>query len=490
MPNLTPEAGVLLDGTLGTDERTTLYQQVASRIEALIDGGTLRPGDRIPSVRKLSGQLEVSISTVLEAYRLLEDRRLIEARPQSGYYVRHRADTPPEPERSTSLGRAIPLEPDELVLRVLNDSRNPALIPLGAAIPSAAFLPTSRLNRLLAQVAREDPRASQQYDSLAGFQDLRLQIARRMIEAGCSITPDDIITTGGTQEAVFLCLRAATKPGDTVAIETPTYYGLLEALESLHLRALEIATDPRDGICLDELEHALRTRSIAACAFVPNFGNPLGHRMPDEKKRGLVEMLARYEVPLVEDDIYADLCFEGERPRAAKAYDRRGLVMLCSSFSKTLAPGYRVGWTLPGRFKNRVARLKFSSAVATTTPTQMAIARYLSQGGFDRYLRKLRRTYKELTQCMSGAVAEAFPSGTRVSRPGGGHVLWIEMPGSVDSVRLYEDALEEGVSIAPGALFSATDRYRNFIRLNCAMPWNEQVADGVRRLGRLVERSM
>ena len=470
-------------------ERPTLYQQVASRIESLIEGGTLRPGDRIPSVRKLSGQLDVSISTVLEAYRLLEDRRLVEARPQSGYYVRHRADAPPEPKKSTSLRRAVPPEPDELVLRVLRDSRDPRLVPLGAAIPSADFLPTSRLNRLLAQVAREDPHASQQYDSVNGFEELRLHIARRMIEAGCSVTPDDIITTGGTQEAVFLCLRAVTKPGDTVAIETPTYYGLLEAIESLHLRALEIATDPRDGVCLDELERALRTRSIAACAFVPNFGNPLGHRMPDDKKRRMVELLAEFEVPLVEDDIYADLCFDGERPHAAKAYDRRGLVMLCSSFSKSLAPGYRVGWAMPGRFLQRVARLKFSSSVATTTPTQMAIARYLSQGGFDRYLRRLRRTYKELTHWMTGAIAEAFPAGTRVSRPGGGHVLWVEMPESVDSIWLYEAALEDGVSIAPGPLFSATDRYRNFIRLNCAQPWTEKVARGVERLGALVARA-
>jgi DNA-binding transcriptional MocR family regulator len=271
-----------------------------------------------------------------------------------------------------------------------------------------------------------------------------------------------------------------------VAIETPTYFGLLEALESLHLKALEIATHPRDGICLDELGEAIRNDNIAACVLVPTFGNPLGHCMPEPAKRRLVRLLAAAGIPLIEDDVYADLAFSGPRPPAAKAFDETGNVLLCSSFSKTLAPGYRIGWTAPGRYRREVERLKYSTSVATATPTQMAVASFLESGGFDRHLRRMRRTYRDLLGRMSAAVAEHFPEGTRLTRPEGGHVLWVEMPPGVDSLELHEAALDQGVSIAPGPLFSATQRYRNFLRLNCAVPWTDAVEGAVRRLGKLV----
>jgi DNA-binding transcriptional MocR family regulator len=467
-------------------DRATLYEQLAERITRLIEGGTLRPGDRIPSVRKLSAQMSVSVTTVLEAYRLLEDRALIEARPQSGYYVRTRHVAPPEPAKTVSEQSPSDLAVTDLVMRTLEDGHRDDLVSLGAAIPSPEFLPTERLNRILARVVRQDPRCSQSYDTVAGYEPLRVQVARRLLEAGCSVTPDEIITTSGAQEAVHLCLRAVTQPGDTVIVESPTYYGLLEALESLHLKALEIATDPRDGICLEDLGDAVASGEVAACALVPSFGNPLGHCMPDDKKRELVRLLAEAEVPLVEDDVYGDLCYDARRPRAVKAFDETGNVLLCSSFSKTLAPGYRIGWAIPGRHTREVERLKFSSAVATATPTQMAVAAFLESGGFDRYLRRLRRTYQELVRRMTAAVAEHFPEGTRVPRPRGGHVLWIELPEGADSLKLHEDALAAGISIAPGPIFSACERYQNFIRLNCAVPWSPRVEEAVRVLGSLV----
>ncbi|MCA9726274.1 MAG: PLP-dependent aminotransferase family protein [Candidatus Eisenbacteria bacterium] len=466
--------------------KPTLYQQVAGRIRSLIDGGTLRPGDRVPSVRRLSSQMSISISTVLEAYRVLEDERYIEARPQSGYYVRTPATIPPVPTKTRS--DRVPLEPgaDDLVVRVISDSQKPGIVPLGAAIPSAEYFPTVRLNRILARVVRDDPGTSQSYDSIAGHQGLRVQIARRLVEAGLSVTPDDIITSAGAQEAVLLCLRAVTKPGDTVAVETPTYFGLLEAIRSLHLRVLEIGTDADEGVCLEDLSEAIVRKRVAACVFVPNFGNPLGHKMPDDRKAELVSLLARHDVPLIEDDIYADLAFEGDRPVAAKSFDRADNVLLCSSFSKTLAPGYRVGWVVPGKYRPLVERLKFSTSVATATPTQMAVASYLESGGFDRHLRRLRRLYRDQVARVACTVGETFPEGTRVSRPLGGHILWVEMPQEIDSLEVYGRALEEGISVAPGPLFSAADKYRNFLRLNCALPWSDETEDAIARLGRLV----
>lgn len=465
-----------------------LYHQVADRIESMIDGGTFAVGERIPSVRRLSRQLSVSVTTVLEAYHLLEDRERVEARPQSGYYVKVPPPRAPEPARTASGESVAEPEISDLVLRFLHNAQREDVLPLGAAVPHPDFLPVQRLNRLLIQAIRRQPRASQAYDHVQGLESLRVQIGRRALDAGCSLSSDAIVTTSGAQAAVHLCLQAVTGPGDTVVVETPTYYGLLEALESLHLRALEVATDPRTGIDLEDLDRVLAEEKVSAVVLSPNFGNPLGHCMPDASKSSLVEMLARREVPLIEDDVYGELSFESPRPKAAKAFDREGLVLLCSSFSKSVAPGYRIGWTAPGRYRNQLQRLKFSSSVATATPTQMALASFLAEGGFDRTLRSLRREYRELVSRFSHAIADCFPEGTRVSRPSGGHVLWVEMPETVDSVRLHEEALAVGVSIAPGILFSAMGRHRNCIRINCAMPWEPAVENALAKLGGLVHR--
>ena len=462
-----------------------LYRQVARRIESMIEGGTFAPGERVPSVRRLSQQLSVSVTTVLEAYRVLEDRSLLEARPQSGYYVRTPPPRAPIPKATASAEAPGAPEVSDLALRFLHAAQRPGVLALGAAVPHPDFLPVARLNRLLIQAVRREPSASQSYDHVAGLEALRVQIGRRALDAGCSLSPEEIVTTSGAQAAVHLCLRAVTRPGDTVVVETPTYYGLLEALESLHLEALEVATDPRTGIVLDELETVLAERRIAAAVLSPSFGNPLGHCMPDTNKRRLVELLGRHDVPLIEDDVYGELAFGPSRPRAAKSFDRDGRVLLCASFSKSVAPGYRIGWTAPGRYRLQVEKLKFSSSVATATPTQMALAAFLADGGFDRTLRRLRREYRDLSARMASMVAQCFPAGTRVSRPEGGHVLWVEMPAAVDSVLLHERGIERGVSVAPGILFSASGRYRNCVRLNCALPWDERLEAALRTLGEL-----
>jgi DNA-binding transcriptional MocR family regulator len=289
-------------------------------------------------------------------------------------------------------------------------------------------------------------------------------------------------------EALNLCLRAVAKPGDVIAIESPAFYGTLQVIESLGMRALEIPTDPRNGIVLDALASALRRQKIRACLFVLNFSNPLGSCMPDTDKKALVELLARREIPLIEDDIYGDLYFAERRPRTAKAYDRQGLVLLCSSFSKTLAPGYRVGWTAPGRFKLQVESLKFTSSMATTTAPQMAIADFLQSGGYERYLRKIRRILMTQVQQMSNAVGRYFPAGTKVTRPQGGYVIWVELPHGVDSLELHRRALAQKISIAPGPIFSAKQKYKNFIRLSCGLPWSEKIDGAVRKLGELIRK--
>jgi DNA-binding transcriptional MocR family regulator len=287
-------------------------------------------------------------------------------------------------------------------------------------------------------------------------------------------------------EALNLCLRAVAKPGDIIAIESPTFYGTLQSVESLGMKALEIPTEPKDGIILEALSAAIRRNPIKACLLVPNFNNPLGSCMPDENKKQLVDLLGRRKIPLIEDDIYGDLCFGPTRPKVAKAYDKKGLVLLCSSFSKTLAPGYRVGWTAPGRFKAQVESLKFMSSMATVTLPQVAIADFLRSGGYDRYLRRLTRILGVQVQRMSNAIGRYFPKGTKVTRPQGGYVLWIELPRAVDSFALHRKALHEKISIAPGLIFSAKQKYRNFIRLSYAQAWSDKVERAMMTLGQMI----
>jgi DNA-binding transcriptional MocR family regulator len=473
--------------TTEDDAAGNLYQRVALRVAEQVNKGIYQPGQRVPSVRQLSDQLDVSIATVIEAYRRLEDDGVLEARPQSGYYVRLRQWQPPaEPACSRPSGTPTTVSINELAMRVLKSARQPNVMQLGVATPSTDYMPTRRLNQISAAIARRDTGAIHRYDFPPGLPVLRQQIARRMLETGCDVSPDEIVVTSGCQEAINLCLRAVAKPGDVIAVESPTWYGSLQSIESLGMKALEIPTHPRDGISLEALELALERHRVRACVLVLNFSNPLGARMPEENKRRLVRMLAEHEVPLIEDDMYGDLCFAGPRPKAAKAFDRKGNVMYCSSFSKTISSGMRVGWTVPGRYYEQIEHLKFVNTVASAaTPSQAAIAEFLAHGGYERHLRSVRPVYAQNCERMIQAIARFFPEGTRVTKPVGGVVLWVELPSKVDAIELRRRAMEKGVSITPGPLFSAKQKYRNFIRLTYALPWDERVEQALVTVGRL-----
>jgi len=477
--------------TTAPPEAPALYQQVADKLEWLIRGGTLRPGERIPSVRRASVQHGVSMTTAVQAYVELENRGLVEARPKSGFYVRPQIRSHVlEPIASQPTHAATLVGVGSLQSRLFDAARMPTVVPLGAAYPGAENLPTEKMSRTMAAVARRAGERGISYDMPPGSEELRRQIARRSPDRGLNLSPDEIITTCGGTEALALCLRAVTKAGDVVAVESPTYFGVLQQIEELGLKALEIPMHPRDGMNLDALERLLKTRRVAACLAVPNFNNPLGSLMPDENKRRLVEILARRDVPLIEDDINGGLYHRGTRPRAAQSFDRDGRVMLCGSFSKTLAPGYRVGWVVPGRYYEKVKALKLTSTLATASLPQMAIAEFMANGGYDHHLRALRQNFARQIREMSDAIASAFPAGIKLTRPSGGFVLWVELPEVVSALELHRRALKENISIAPGPMFSAKQSFQNFIRVNCGHPWSAQIAEGVKTLGMLTKRLM
>jgi DNA-binding transcriptional MocR family regulator len=474
---------------ISSGRREPLYARIAANVGELIEGGVLRTGDRIPSVRRASRQHRVSTATAVQAYLELENRGLIEARPKSGFFVRHRPQQLlDEPKTSRPLPGASAHESPTLISRLFGATMKRDVIQLGPGVPSAKLLPVQKLNRILASTARRLGPAGLELDMPPGCLPLRRALARRALDWGVKISPDEIITTSGCMEALVLALRAVTKPGDSIAVESPTYFGIVQLIAQLGLKALEIPTHPRSGLDLDALERAIRTRRVSACLVVPNFNNPLGSLMPDAAKERLVQILARKEIPLIEDDLYGDLHFGAERPHTAKAHDRKGLVMLCGSFSKSVAPGYRVGWLMPGRCFEKVKDLKCTSTVATATLPQFALADYMTNGGYEHHLRSLRVALKRQMQQMSHAVAESFPSGTKMTRPAGGIVLWVELPARVDALRLHAKALAEKISLAPGPMFSPRESYRNCIRLSFGEPWSPQIERALGVLAYLVKQ--
>jgi DNA-binding transcriptional MocR family regulator len=468
---------------------TNLYQQIAQDIADAVNKGIYLPGDRVPSVRQLSFQLGVSISTVIQAYHLLEERGLVKARPQSGYYVSARTSLP-QPTVSSPEIRPTLVSSSELAMRILQGSKDPDFVQLAAAVPGPELLPIRHLNRHLAALTRQYQTLGSGYDLPTGRRELRAQIAQLSQASGCRLGVDDLIITSGCQEALILCLRAVARAGDIIAVESPTYYGTLQAIEALGMQALEIPTHPQYGVCLDTLESTIHRWPIKACLFVLNFSNPLGSCMPEEHKHRLVTLLAYHQIPLIEDDIFGDLGFQLPRPKVCKAYDKQGLVMLCGSFSKTLAPGYRVGWTAPGRFAEKILHLKYLTNISTPTPNQLAVAFFLAKGGYQRHLARVRHIYERQMELMTRSICHYFPEETRVTQPAGGFVLWVELPEELDTVALFHQALVHKISIAPGVLFTAQKRYSNFLRINCAMPWDERTECALTTLGKLIRQQV
>lgn len=466
---------------------TTLrYEALANELLLLIANGVLRAGDRLPSVRAACRSHHLSPATVLQAYYLLERRGLVEARPKSGYYVRPRpARHLPEPRPTRPTSESTEVDISDFVFAILHASRDQSVVPLGSGFPSPELFPLDKLARHLGAAARHmDPWATVR-DLPPGNDALRRQIALRYLAAGAPVSPQEIVITNGAMEALNLCLQAVAKPGDLVAVESPTFYASLQAIERLQLKAVEIPTHPREGVSLSALAEILEQQPVKACLLMLNFQNPLGSRVPEDKRRELLALLARHDVPLIEDDVYAELHFDGEL-LSSKALDTAGRVLHCGSFAKCLAPGYRVGWVAAGRYTRSVERLKFMTSLASNIPTQIALADYLQQGGFEPHLRRLRRALADQQAQLMDAVARHFPAETRVSRPEGGYFLWLELPEGTDTLALHRRALAQGISIAPGPIFSAKREYRHCLRLNSGHPWDGRFEAAVAALGRLV----
>ncbi len=465
-----------------------LFREVAADVEKMIRGKVLGSGDRLPSIRSQCESRGVSPATVLKAYEALELQGLIEARPRSGYYVRAAPRTLLPPRTARYKPSSTRLAVSDLVFQTLEASRDREVVPLGSAFPSPALFPWPALARYLGSSARHmDPWNT--VESLPpGSVELRRQIAKRYLRLGMSIDIEQIVITAGALEALNLALQAVARPGDTIAIESPTFYGCLQAAQRLGLQVVEIPTQPNEGLDIEALQAALLKHPIRACWFMPTLHHPTGATMPPARKRALVQLLARHDIPLIEDDAYGELQFASKAEPPAKAFDKAGRVLHCGSFSKCLAPGYRLGWVAGGIHSADIARRKIEASIATSLPIQEGIAQYLRHGGYDAHLHKLRRQLALQQQAALKALQRHLPAGFRVAVPRGGYFLWIECAPGVDSLDVHRRALEFGITVAPGPIFSARRQFQHFLRINTGHPWSHAMEGAIARLGNILKR--
>ncbi|QMW04624.1 aminotransferase-like domain-containing protein [Spirosoma foliorum] len=470
------------------------YQQIARQLGDTLRFGVLNGGDKLPSVRTLSQELGVSINTVQQAYYCLEAEGLVEARPQSGYYVRtlgKRIDDVPRRSEPQALVQQTDLSDHEpIVTRLMRQQREPGWLPFSLSVPDPSLLPVEKLGKAFQQAQRELPHGGIEYDLIAGNVALRRQIARYALFWGSHLTDEELITTEGCTSALTLCLKTVTQPGDTVAVESPIYFGILQTILSLGLKVLELPTDALIGIDLDVLEGHLQAGRVQACLLVPNFSNPLGFCMPIASKQRLVKLTETYKIPLIEDDLYGDLHFAPDRPQPCKVFDRQGFVLWCGSVSKTLAPGYRVGWVAPGRYYEKLLQVKRYQAGFSPGITHQAVATFLANDRYELHLRRLRQVLKSNCQRYQQAIRTHFPPGTRISEPQGGFTLWVEVDERVNTLELVDQLAPYKISIMPGSLFSLQPQYGNCMRLSYGLPFDERVAWGLQTIGQLIHQQV
>ncbi|WP_349313696.1 PLP-dependent aminotransferase family protein [Chitinophaga sp. MM2321] len=466
--------------------RDFLYNEIANGIAFQIRNGVLKSGDRLPSVRMLCQEHGISMNTAKRVFLELEAQSLIDSKPQSGYFVSRLPYLKlPLPEISRPLSIANGNEPDELISKVYANMGNHHLTLFSIGVPSGDLLPLAKLKKEIVQATRELKDGGTAYDHLQGNVKLRRMIAVRSMAWGGKLHENDLVTTSGGMNALSFCLMALGKPGDTVAVESPCYPGILQLAISLGLKVLELPTHPTTGVEIAALKQAIP--KINLCLLVPNFNTPLGSCIPDEHKKEIVTLLAKHNIPLIEDDIYGDLYFGTQRPKCCKSFDQEGNVLWCSSVSKTLAPGYRVGWVAPGKYKERLLKLKLVHSISSATIIQEAVASFLKSGRYENHLRQLRRTLQHNYQNYVHAIAQYFPKGTKTSRPQGGVALWVEFSKGIDTTELYDLAIKQKISIAPGRMFTLQNQFENCMRLCIGLPWSEELNAKLRQLGNLAK---
>lgn len=467
-----------------------LYLNIARQFESQIRDGVLKMGDKLPSVRQVSRERGISINTITQAYLELESLSLIESRPKSGFYVCYSTKgNLPVPSPSNPPLSALHQLEEDLIDKVYDSMLEKNITLLSLGFPAAELLPIAKLNKGLVHAMRSLPDSGTGYEPVPGNEKLRNEIARLSFSWDGNLKAEDIVTTPGCISALSYCLTALAGPGDTIIVESPAYFGILQLAKSLRLKVIELPTNFVTGIELDALKNTLSKRRIAACVLISNFNNPSGSLMPADHKKEVVRLMEYHNIPLIEDDIYGDLYFGNHRPTNCKTYDESGLVLCCSSVSKTLAPGYRVGWVSPGRFKDQIMRTKLHHSLSSASITQEVVADFLKNGRYENHLRRIRATLYSNYRNYVKTINEHFPDHVKLTQPQGGFFLWLELEKGFDVISLYEKAMRFNISIAPGRMFSLHKQFQNCMRLNYGMYWNKELEKSLEILGMLISKT-
>lgn len=470
-------------------DKEFLYDKIASGIATQIKSGLLKPGDKLPSVRLLCQEFNIGMNTAKRVFLELESRSLIDSKPQSGYFVSRQSYRElPLPEVSRPSLVASEQEPNELISKVYANMGREDLTLFSIAAPSGELLPLAKLKKEIVNASRTLIDGGTKYESAQGNANLRRMVAVRSLAWAGNLHEDDLITTNGGMEALAFCVMALAKFDDTIAVESPCYPGILQLALSLNLKVLELPTHPVTGIEINELEKLIQ--EIDICLLIPNFNTPLGSCMPDENKEKVVKLLAKHKIPLIEDDVYGDIYFGANRPKCCKSFDKEGNVLWCSSVSKNLAPGYRVGWIAPGKYKDKILKLKLTQTISSTSLTHEVVANFLKTGKYENHLRSFRKTLKQNCQNYERAIVEYFPADTKISRPQGGLTLWIELNKSINTIQLYDLAMAKNISISPGRMFTLQDQFQNCLRLCIGLPWSDDLKEKIKEIGCLVQQMM
>jgi DNA-binding transcriptional MocR family regulator len=474
------------------NENTTinLYESLANELDGLIKTNVIRPGERLPSLRHLANKHQISISTVTQAMRLLQDRGMVDVRPQAGYFVRPRPRSLVNEITASDFKTPTYVDVSHGITSVLQKNNVNSIVQFASAWLPDDLMPTKRLQSVVGSVAR----MQHSVFNSPGFFNLNepgfvRQIVRRAADWG-TIDPTEIIVTSSGTEALSLCLRALAKEGDTIAIESPCHFLMLQLIQTLGMKALEIPTHSKTGISLEALELALAGKMVKACMFMPNASNPLGCIMPDANKKRLMELLVQHQIPLIENDLYGDLCFSTERPLPVKAFDTTGNVLLVSSFSKVISSALSAGYIMAGKAAHQLIYLKALSSGSASHFNQAVLAEMISGVPHHNHLRMVRRSMAQRVAQVSDTISHSFPSACSISEPQGGFVIWVQLPSGICTTQLHQRAVQNGIAFMPGEVFSPTRKFSNFMRLNCGIPWDSRVEKALQRLGRLVHEAV
>jgi DNA-binding transcriptional MocR family regulator len=465
------------------------YEEVAAKVAGIIKNLKLNAGERVPSVRQVSKELQVSLATVFQAYHLLEANGLIIARPRSGYFVNasiKNSQVPKAPGKYIPLPSQVTL--NTMIANMLKNMREYGAVNFAIVAPVNELLPISRMSKALRDTLKDPTSDSFQYPLIEGHSRLVKQIVRQTLDWGTGLATDDILVTNGCIEAINLCLDAVAKPGDIILVESPTPYGILQILERLNLLALEITTHADTGLDLDQLELAIEQHTVAACVLTTICNSPIGCAMPKENIIRLVQLLSQNHIPLIEDDALGDLSFSHPRPLPAKAYDTTNNVLYCTSFSKTLGSGFRIGWVSGGRYHEQIKRLKYISNFFTNGILQDAIGRYLETGLYNAHVKNMKSALQQNLARYMGSINRYFPDEVKIAAPKGGFSIWLELPTTIDASALHRQALQHGIGIFPGQIFTTSSQYDHYIRINYCLMWNTKIDRYLEKLAFLIKR--